>query len=169
MYAIRSYYDIPINPSINLSVLIFTANVNFVPNGIHTFYIRAKDRDGKWSLKNSIPFIIGNLTLPDIALVEYFVDSDPGFGKAQNVSIAGSANLNKMIFPANLDTVADGVHTLYIRGIDSFGKWSTTESIPIVKGNINLNNIVLAEYFVDNDPGFGSGSLIPVSVYAKNP
>ena len=76
------------------------------------------------------------------------------------------------MFNADVSTLATGVHTLYLRTRDATG-WSITQNHYFVKfqalsGNpSSATNIVKAEYFYDNDPGFGNGTNIPFSAAAN--
>ena len=96
--------------------------------------------------------------------VEYFLDTDPGFGNATTLNIPAAANLN-FTFTIDLDNFTIGYHNLYIRIRDDLGRWSQTlrrtiEVLPS-EGKINL---VGGEYFFDTDPGFGSGFSINMPV-----
>ena len=62
------------------------------------------------------------------ALTEYFLDSDPGYGKAHSAS-SNQVGENQMTF--DLSDAEPGVHVLSIRMQDSEGKWSTTMSRPL--------------------------------------
>jgi hypothetical protein len=99
----------------------------------------------------------------NINRVEYFLDTDPGFGNGINVPITGAPALNDLTFSVPLGTVSDGFHTLFVRSRDANNRWSITHARPFVKlalpaSVVNLNRI---EYFVDTDPGFGNGTNIP--------
>lgn len=88
--------------------------------------------------------------------VEYFIDTDPGYGKGMK---AGVPVGEKLSFVANLQNFSDGLHTLYVRVRDSRGHWGQTVSHPFIKINKpNLGlEIKLIEYFIDADPGYGKG------------
>ncbi len=90
--------------------------------------------------------------------MEYFIDTDPGVGKAASMSIPASADVT-FPFTVNLTGYAIGFHKLYIRTRDNLGRWSLTARRNIeVLASQTQNNVVSGEYFIDQDPGFGAGS-----------
>lgn len=103
---------------------------------------------------------------PNITRVEYFIDSDPGFGMGTQIPITQSANVN-INTTLDLSSISDGFHWFYIRGKDANRRWSVSSFRMFYKGVITSNapvqtNIIKVEYFFDNDPGFGNG--IPVTI-----
>jgi len=135
--------------------------------GMHTFHFRVMDENGRWSSKMaSVFYILSTEQTQSITAYQYFFDTDPGVGNAGNgsiVAIASTDNLDQGIpisIPSSLET---GIHTLYFRTKDEFGRWSTKgQSIFYVDRNASDNNIVVGEYFFDTDPGLGNG--IPISL-----
>lgn len=100
---------------------------------------------------------------------EYFIDNDPGFGKAAVVSFTAGADItNKFNIP--LGNVATGMHTLYLRVRDAQGRWSLTNSSIFFVGEVAIKNKVLqkAEYYVDNDPGLGKATAVAVTAGQKD-
>jgi hypothetical protein len=92
-----------------------------------------------------------------ISRVEYFVNTDPGFGLATNATLPIG---DSILFPINLTDLPNGINTLYIRILDSNGKWSQTQSRPFIKQIPHIENvseITKVEYFIDTDPGLGKG------------
>lgn len=87
--------------------------------------------------------------------VEYFLDEDPGYGQAQTIN---NINLDGNNLTFNLENVKYGAHVLYIRTQDSEGRWSTTQSRPLLIDR--YQDIVYVEYFFDEDPGVGLGKAI---------
>ena len=170
---------ISINPGANLPNQPLNLNLSSVATGLHQFHIRALDNNGNWSLNNDIAFVRINLTdnallpgAPPIVQAEYYIDTDPGFGKAMPVSlIAGTPN---QLFTVNLSGITTGIHQLHIRSKDGNGGWSLNNDIAFVRINLNDNgilpnlpSIVQAEYYIDTDPGFGKAA--PVSLIAGTP
>lgn len=88
-------------------------------------------------------------------LTEYFLDSDPGYGKARSV---GSNQVGEHQHTFDLGDAAPGAHMLSVRTLDSEGKWSTTMSRPLLIDR--LQNIEYVEYYIDSDPGVGNGTAI---------
>lgn len=88
--------------------------------------------------------------------VEYFLDTDPGYGKGKAVSNIQVGD-NQLTF--DVSDVPDGAHVLYVRSQDGQGVWSATMSRPLFIDR--LQDIVYMEYFFDgNDPGAGLATSI---------
>jgi Secretion system C-terminal sorting domain len=101
----------------------------------------------------------------NITAVEYFVDADPGAGSGTAVSITAATSITKA-FDVPITAIADGFHTLSIRTKDINNKWSTTFTSPFYKLPPSVTtapNINKLEYFIDTDPGAGSGTNVPVT------
>lgn len=159
--------NIPVTPAANIANLNFNVPIGTLPQGFHTLFTRVKDANGKWSLTNHKTFYkeVVNTTLPNIAKVEYFIDTDPGFGAGTNVPVPSGANLTNLAFAVNLASLQPGFHNLYTRAKDANGKWSITNVKTFYKEVVlaSLPNVVKAEYFVDTDPGFGLATNIPLT------
>lgn len=103
----------------------------------------------------------------NITGAEYFIDTDPGFGKGTPITITTPAvNVANQSFSFSLATLSTGIHNLFIRTRNAAGKWSITNKFIFYKPSVDAttsSNIVKAEYFFDTDPGFGNGINIPVT------
>ena len=88
--------------------------------------------------------------------VEYFLDTDPGYGLGKVISNIHEGD-NQLTF--DVSDVPDGAHVLSVRSQDNQGVWSTTMSRPLFIDR--LQDIVYVEYFFDgNDPGVGKATSI---------
>jgi hypothetical protein len=98
----------------------------------------------------------------NIVKMEYWVDVDPGFGKATNISgINKSSDIsafNFLIPPA----LPVGNHIIGIRSMDATGKWSHTNYHFVQIADSSKGQIVEIEYFWDTDPGIGKGIIYKV-------
>jgi hypothetical protein len=102
---------------------------------------------------------------------EYFIDSDPGFGMASPVPIAGPGNDLALSFEVNTGDLAQGFHRVVVRARDDLGRWghSLQRVIYVFEpGEIEYPVIDRAEYFIDTDPGFGSATPVQVSGPGNN-
>jgi hypothetical protein len=98
---------------------------------------------------------------------EYFIDSDPGFGKAVSVPVTIPGKRVSLSFNVNASGLSQGFHMMVVRAHDELGRWSNTRqqvfyyyrAIPPVSSNITG-----IEYFIDTDPGFGKGMPFSVAV-----
>lgn len=140
--------------------LSFVAGLQNFSDGFHILYVRARDSKGLWGQTVSYPFI--KINKPDLGLevkfIEYFIDSDPGYGKGIDAGLRAN---NSLSFTVNSENLTDGFHTMYIRGLDSYGSWGHAISYPFVKKTIS--EITEVEYYFDTDPGYGKGTSVLVS------
>lgn len=106
-----------------------------------------------------------------ITKIEYFIDTDPGYGNATNVSFSGGSTVSTSFNVPISSSLTDGVHKLYVRAKDANDKWSIVGLMLFVKESVPteiLSNLTAAEYFIDTDPGYGLGTSIP-SMMTGNP
>ena len=146
----------------------FAGNISTLTNGLHNLFVRTRDVNGKWSL--SVPQLfykeaVLNNPVPNITSAEYFFDTDPGFGNATTATVTAGQNVN-FNFNAGITSLTNGLHYLYVRTRDINGKWSLSipqlfYKEPVI--NNPIPNIIAAEYYIDSDPGFGSGTAFTVS------
>ena len=101
----------------------------------------------------------------NIDKVEYFIDSDPGFGQATEISVPNPGEELSLNFTVNTGVLSKGFHWMVARARNDGGKWG----LPIYQNfytfdvhAITESKISSAEYFIDDDPGFGDATVIPV-------
>jgi hypothetical protein len=104
--------------------------------------------------------------LPNITRVEYYIDGDPGYGKATALSITPGTNLASIAINLDTASLTTGVHILGVRAKDANGAWSHDNRWLFAKpyaGNGDTThpgpvpNIKQTEYYIDTDPGYGNG------------
>lgn len=170
---------IGITPAVDLNNIPAMINTNGLPAGIHRMYIRTRNNEGRWSISNvkdfSVDFNPSYAAAPpaiqNIIAAEYFIDTDPGIGQGIDILITPGTNLNDVTTAINTNGLSTGTHRLYLRTRSNEGHWSITyvkefivnfdPSYPITPAA--PQNIIAAEYFIDTDPGPGSGNAIPVT------
>jgi len=164
-------FQIPIT-SDSLVNVDFEADLSSVDVGYHKLFVRTKDENGKWSLiykqgiyKSSTPAV--ELSLPDLTQMEYYFDTDPGFGNGFQIPITSDSLVN-VDFEADLSSVDVGYHKLFVRTKDENGKWSLIYKQGIYKSStpaveLPLPDLTQMEYYFDTDPGFGNGFQIPIT------
>jgi len=152
----------------------FNVDLAGLSTGNHRFYVRTKDENGKWSLtyKQDIyiteEVIIDPEILPDIIAAEYYFDQDPGFGNGIPITITPETVIDEN-FNVDLSGLTTGNHRFYVRTKDENGKWSLTYKQDIyiteevIIDPVPLPDIIVAEYFFDQDPGFGNGTAVSIS------
>jgi len=146
-------------PSDNVAGFPLSIDVSSVSDGVNILYLRSKDSNGNWSITNVIPFVKVDVSTYNIVEAEYFLNTDPGFGKATPFTLPASADISKQTLTLNIESVPLGINNLYIRTEDSNGSWSLTNCIPFIKGTA-AGNISSLEYFIDTDPGFGMATPV---------
>jgi len=160
--------SIPITSATDLTS-DFTIPLNTVSEGFHLLYLRAKS-NGLWSLPMAKPVFVQRSAQTASALfinhVEYFFDSDPGYGNGITIPITAGMDVSQNL-NLPLSTIPDGFHILYFRARTSDGRWS----IPVAKTVFVQRNAQTAatpllkkiEYFFDVDPGVGNGTTIALT------
>ena len=124
--------------------------------GIHLLGIRSTDTKGQWSPTLTSPIYVFD-PMTEVSAAEWFVDTDPGHGKATRVTMAAGSNV--MTIPTG--ELSTGFHLLGVRSCSRSGQWSPTLTSPIyVAGRMGAAR---AEWFVDTDPGEGKANAIDVS------
>jgi hypothetical protein len=147
------------SPSVNAG---FTLNTSGLAGGTHFLYARAETTDGRWSETSVVPVIATQFEQPgNIVQMEYFIDTDPGFGMGTQRTITPDKNVSQL-FTLNVSSLADGFHHLQFRVKDANGRWSMVQDAPFFSQDLARSNTVRLEYFIDNDPGYGSGKNVPV-------
>jgi len=168
---------VSITPGTDLTNVSFNVNISNanIATGFHNLYIRFRDANGRWSQANVRMFYKEDIntitsTLPNITSGEYFIDTEPGLGKGQPISITPGTDLTNVSFNVNISNanIATGFHNLFMRFRDANGRWSQTNVRTFYKEDINttsntLPNITGGEYFIDNDPGHGKGQSISIT------
>ncbi|MFT3844760.1 MAG: CARDB domain-containing protein [Lacibacter sp.] len=107
----------------------------------------------------------------NIVAAEYFVDVDPGFGNATPVAVTPAVTINSLAAVINLNGLSNGVHRLYLRTKSAEGSWSQVGVKDFLydfdpaypTSAAAAQNILAAEYFVDNDPGIGNATAITIT------
>lgn len=131
----RLEYFIDNDPGIGLGISIgnvssekdsvsFFADLKNISSGVHIFYCRAQDSENKWSILYSKLFLIDNKSQGrSITELEYFFDSDPGYGNGNKVSVLPSGEL-VIQFNADVKMLTTEKHNLFVRVKDNEGVWS---------------------------------------------
>src|ERR1700759_4041231 len=63
-----------------------------------------------------------------ITRIEWFIDTDPGFGNGTPVTITPTTDFNGLQTNIPLTGVTPGTHTLYVRSQNANGSWSLTNN-----------------------------------------
>jgi gliding motility-associated-like protein len=141
---------IPLTAAAELN-LNFTLPLGTITEGFHILYYRARNLDGFWSAPYSkAVFVQRNaqtIVKPNLQRVEYFFDTDPGFGNGTQLT-AVATNFDQLVV-LDLSTLSTGFHVLQIRSQDENGRWSLPYSKPFFVERSG-SNIVAIEYYFDD-------------------
>ena len=107
--------------------------------GFHRLNIRYKNNATPASWSHAFQgtfYIIPPSTLPsqNITRIEYFIDTDPGYGQGNAVSFTPSPSIDQAV-AINLTSIPSGNHTLSVRAKDDQGFWSDIVSSPFTIAN----------------------------------
>ncbi len=118
---------------------VITSNLNIPTKGLtmgfHNLFIRVKNENGLWSHYDARPLYIADTTKnnllrgrrPNIVSGEWFVDTDPGVGKAIAFSLKADTNIVETI-AMQLPSLSVGDHQLFVRVKNELNVWSHYES-----------------------------------------
>ncbi len=170
---------IAITAATDIANLTASINTSGLSMGTHRLYLRGKNSSGTWSIvsyrefgvENAIPYPVAPIAAENIIAAEYFIDTDPGFGLGNSIAITPGLQLENINVGVITGSLGQGIHRLYVRTKSNEGRWSVVSVREFVVSNdfnypsapVAASNIVKAEYFIDNDPGYGLGNNIPVT------
>lgn len=137
--------------------LISNINTSSLTQGLHTFHIRFKDNNDKWSVVLSQFFYKqnnqGGGPTSNLTAYEYWFDND--YNNATIVTFSGNNQQENLITNINTSVLNSGLHTFHIRFKDSTDKWSVVLSQFFYKipsqNNVTNNLITAYRYWIDNN------------------
>jgi RHS repeat-associated protein len=94
-------------------------------------------------------------------LIEYYFDTDPGYGNGFGLFVDGYAGYDEHELEISTDELTPGIHRLFVR-IENIktGQWGFSRSkLFYISQSLDLK-IQGLEYFVDTDPGAGSATQL---------
>ena len=132
--------------------------------GTHLLGIRAY---GGWgwgpTITQEVYVPLATNTAGNITSVEYFWDSDPGFGLGTAIAITPGQEIDLDNVELSVDGLSVGEHHLFIRAYGYAGWTPTIESVVTVMPHEADIMVEEAEYFWDEDPGFGHGTPLTIT------
>jgi hypothetical protein len=140
----------------------FAINLTGLQPGIHQVVVRVKDSENTWSIVSSELFFAFEPVKTPITKMEYFIDTDPGYGNATNVPVTAGFDISKS-FSLNLTGLTPGIHILSLRTRDANGVWSVNSNTIFLNMDLSVANTNYLEYFTDTDPGFGNGTPLVIT------
>ncbi|MBW6513209.1 MAG: hypothetical protein K0B87_00415 [Candidatus Syntrophosphaera sp.] len=133
--------------------------------GLNHLHFRARNADGTWSLPQHRAFFRSSgEPLPSLVEeLEWWLDTDPGPGNANSVSVAAGTDVQQLVQMAT-QGAALGLHRFGVRARNQAGNWSLPiHKLVFATGNAPLAEVVSAEWWLDEDPGEGGGQFIELA------
>ncbi|MBV6646319.1 MAG: hypothetical protein KI790_12765, partial [Cyclobacteriaceae bacterium] len=163
----------PITPGVlvNITDAIPTDTLT---TGFHTLMVRAKGEGGLWGIpEQRLIYVDQNVSgMVEIDTIEYFFDTDPGYGNGYVIGapITASTMVN-VVDSIPTDTLSIGFHRLFMRGKGVGGGWGIPEQrmVYVDPSGAILANVSELEYFFDTDPGYDQGLSIVISPAEPEP
>jgi hypothetical protein len=146
----------------------FLIATSSLPIGTHRLFIRVKNANSHWSMYANKTFRVSdvpNTNNADIVEVEYYFNTDPGFGLGTAIDVADIDTLDEDLL-ISTSGLPVGTHRLFLRVKNSNNLWSIYSNKVFRVSDVPFTNnatIVAAEYFIDVDPGFGNGTAVDIS------
>ncbi len=133
--------SIPFTAGVSANEVPFTLPLDNISIGFHNLFVRSQSTEGKWSVVARRPFYKDEANQQDIVRLEYFVDTDPGYGAATSVAMNRGPTVTNLDYTVDLNGVANGAHRLYVRAQNAQGRWSV---ISVRDFTVQANVIVVS-------------------------
>jgi hypothetical protein len=136
-------------------VVNLSAPITGLSAGFHKFLFRTKNSIGTWGMQDSRIFYIDSgyqYKSEPIIEAEYYLDNDPGLGKATQITplTPGDSIVDNFSVKPDTDWVI-GNHKMVVRVKDSVGTWSLPESRTFtITDSIGKNSILTDETSLNN-------------------
>ncbi len=130
--------------------------------GMHWLFLRALNEEGHWSHTHGRMVHVRRST-PGIELVaaEWFTDEDPGHGQGEAVTFPPNDTISGVALEASFGP-GELFRWMGLRAQDDLGNWSHTQMRPVFVRPEAGGLIISAEWFIGEDPGFGSANTIAI-------
>mgnify|MGYP001814358126 FL=1 len=138
--------------------LSLSPGLETLDQGLHYIHFRAKDVSGRWGSVMNAVFLV--VALPssaesEIQQVEYFIDTDPGFGLGTPVTLPSGGSDLTIDFSVSLTGLADGDHVLYIRAGNALNHWGQLYAEGFSYTSTGIGEAVNSLYKVYPNPSSG--------------
>ncbi len=131
--------------------------------GTHLVHFRVKDDQGSWSHTQYRYFHMrGSMAVTELVSGEWFMGEDPGFGAGTSFTFDPASEVTGLPVTGSAGGTGDPLRTVSIRTKDELGHWSHTQTRALFVRPHAGGDIVHAEWFMGEDPGFGAGNAIDV-------
>lgn len=137
-------------------------NTDGLKPGAHILFLRTQTDDNRWSSTEAHPFYVSKTLGTRPTMVEYFFDTDPGYGQGRHLA----ATEGEQQLSLSLDELGYGAHILFVRTSDDQGSWSSVEAHPFFI--CDREGFIAMEYYFDTDPGHGLGTPVTLPLYFRD-
>ncbi|MEX2234451.1 MAG: gliding motility-associated C-terminal domain-containing protein [Cyclobacteriaceae bacterium] len=111
-------------------VVDFAAASSGLSTGVHMLAVRSRNVNGEWGIASFTPLYIDrNRT---ITKLEYFFNTDPGVGNAEQLPVSPATDVLDLIFTANSSALGPATHTLNVRVAGQNDFWGIAETVSFV-------------------------------------
>lgn len=146
-----------------LSNLVTTLSTEGLNAGTHLLNVRGRRANGLWTSVTSRSFLV-IANEPAKPFVEYFFDTDPGYGNGFVIKDV-EKGANRIVI--DLGDLPTGAHVLYVRSRDEARQWSVTVCRPFYM--CRSAELTAVEYFFDDkDPGQGKAISVELPKMSDN-
>jgi hypothetical protein len=160
---------VTVDPNSSTANLVFDIPLGALSNGFHILSVRAKSSNGTWSsiYKRTVFKVAEPTGVPDLLLtnLEYFIDTDPGYGNGFEVPFTPATDLSNLMFDVSVSGLSEGTHKLYVRAMDAGQIWSTIQTktltvcnapapVEVVATNVSSNAFTASWSAVQNATGY---------------
>ncbi|WP_288954951.1 T9SS type A sorting domain-containing protein [uncultured Polaribacter sp.] len=155
----------------------FSVDVSSLAKGMHIIYVRVKSVNNQWSNFSRRLFYISTkqeITYSESSIVraEYFFDTDPGYGKGENIPLDASGKEISQAFTVDVSSLEEGFHIIYFRVQNGNKEWSTFERSMFYKSGAAFmqpeeSPIIAAEYYFNEFKDYGKGTAITVATNSE--
>lgn len=144
-------------PVTDRKLLAFSVKTDNMALGTHNLSVRIQHINGTWDDVVTRPFVVVDRQMETGFTLEYFYDTDPGYGMAKQVSLTEGGNIVYL----SADGLSEGIHLMSMRSKDKDGRWSSVVSSPVYV--VSSHDFDKAEWFVDTDPGEGKANQLALN------
>lgn len=183
--------SIPLIAGLDINNIVVDVNTSSLsPATTNWLYVRTKNNEGNWSISNTKQFTVDITSDPvypsapvvaqNVVAAEYFINTDPGVGNGTNIPVSAALDISNVAVIVNTASLTTATtNQLFLRTKNNEGRWSITNIKQFVVDITNdpaypitpahAENITAAEYFIDTDPGHGSGTAINLTAATDIP
>src|SRR5690606_14327641 len=146
----------------------FSISTTGLPAGTHRLFVRAINTNGESSIYSNKTFVVlpeADANNSDITEVEYYFDQDPGIGNGTVIDLADASSIDEAV-TVSTTGLPIGTHRLFVRVKNSNSKSSIYDNKTfrvLPEADENNSDITEVEYYFDQDPGIGNGTVIDLA------